>query len=394
VCIGKNRYNVKYDTVGFSDEHFVTLDAVTGLNKYLCNVDSTEIELTFDSDTDRINFINIISVPNEMFLIEGTKFNCQSDNTIIRHIMLIKTPIDKSVTLRVVPARYDEIFQDASVHVEKIGSCDATEHVCIGVNTVDCKNAYQDIPIYQNKYITIDCPSCFLGMSVDLFVDINIHLWHLEYLAGGFKNIQINGANIYQLNAHGSWSTGVDKTYTLVPPKTIIDIHIGIIPIKIWFDIPLHVLADASFVATANAKVGAIANWDIGSAYISWDPKNHWTHVDPNPKFTFTPVLSGDANFKGEVNIGLIPSINMHLDNLFDYSLIFSNTANFQVYGSGSIKPAEGQICAKADGEIKISGEAELHINVPFIHITDKTFGPYVYFDKQIQIFPEKCVKV
>jgi hypothetical protein len=386
---------MSYNTVGFADNHFIKTSDLSGLEQYTCNVDATEIKLTFNSPYNKIIFVNTIS-QTDMFIIEGTLFGCDGSPNVRRY-MSVSSQTENTVVIRAVPTRYDEIFQDADIHVDKIGKCssdEVVEHVCIGINTVDCKNPYQEIPIYHNQYLSITCPSCFLGLGVDLFLDLKIHMWHLEYIAGGFKNIQVNGANIYSLYAHGSWSTGVDKTYTLVPPKTILDFHIGPIPIKIWFEIPLHVLADASFSATANARVGAIASWDIGNAYIKWDPVNHWTTVGPNPKFSWTPVISGSTDFKGTVNVGLIPSVNMHLDNLFDYTLTFSNTADLQVYGSGSIKPAEAQLCAKADGVVQISGEAELHINIPFVHLADKKFGPYVYFDKKLQIFPEKCVKV
>lgn len=395
ICSGKDLYQIDYNTYGFSDEHFVTLDSASSLSVYECNIDATEIKLTFDNVINKNKFVTIINVP-DTFIIENDKFGCK-DQQNIRRFISIETQTETSVTIRVVPTRYDEIFQNAEVSIKKINSnddsCNAQKRICIGVNTVTCNSPYQSIEIYKNQYIDISCIDCYAGLSFDIFLDISIHLWHLETLSTGFKNIQLNGANIFDLNAHYSWSAGVRKDIEIVQPTVIVSFYIGPIPIKIWFDVKLDVSADASFVATADAKVGVTMLYDIGDMYATWTPSTKWMYTKPSPKFTYTPVLSGDANFKGTLDIQLTPSINAHLNNIASFSLIFPNSANFQVYGSGSIIPAEAQICAKASGELKCVSESELQINVGFIHINGYK-DEHVFYDIPVTIFPEKCVKV
>ena len=393
-CLGEKNYQIKYSTYGVADEHFVTLEEVDGLSSYLCNLDLTEIQVDFVSASDLKKFATSLLL-GSTFLVEGSTFSCPfasgTSRTLVRRVLAWNaTNFDTTLMLRVVPAMLDEIFQDATVGVQKIGPClrDWDENVCVGANTQDCSSAQSSIPLYSNKYLSVTCSSCFLGLNLDVFLDLEISWWHLKRLSGGFKNIKVKGALVETLSASQSWSTGIDKDISVVQPTNILSFNIGPIPIRLWFEIPLEVSADFSFFASETASVGATADWEIGDAYLKWDHSSHWTPVGPSPSLSWTPVLSGSASFNGNGALSFAPTFILHVDNVFDYKLKALPTVNAQVTGDTSSM----QICADVDGSLKITGEADLNINIPFVHLSDKHFGPYTYYSKDFTIF-KKCVK-
>mgnify|MGYP006424604733 CR=1 FL=1 len=393
--INNKRYIFDYDTYGFADEHFIVLSNVNGIADYTCNIDLTEIHIMFSGKDTATDFMNSFTFA-ESFLVEGGEFKCIDEDgtrSMIRRVMYwnYTSGSNSEIDLRVVPTRYDEVFQNATASLKYVGeaeSNDVEEEVCIGVNTNDCSTSSGQIPIYSNKYVTLSCDNCFMGFDVELFLDVEISLWHLKKLAGGFKNINVNGALEFDMTGHASWSTGVNKQIEVVAPTTILNFNIGPVPIRIWFEIPLQVTADVSFNTNGNAKIGALADWNIGDAYIQWDPNNHWSTTSPSPVFNWKPLISGSANFDVGGNIGFNPTIVMHLDNLFDYTLKITTGAEIDVSGSTTTK----QICASSDADIDITGAAELHINIPFVHLKDKQWGPYDYYQKTVEVFPKTCV--
>jgi hypothetical protein len=61
--------------------------------------------------------------------------------------------------------------------------------------------------------------------------------------------------------AEASWSTGVDKTFSIIPSSTFIDFSIGPIPFKVTFEIPLTIQANAMMHAIAEAQFGVVSQY-------------------------------------------------------------------------------------------------------------------------------------
>jgi len=117
----------------------------------------------------------------------------------------------------------------------------------MNADTSTCNSAAGPIPIYSNDYLSIECSNCFLGFEVDVFLQMSIRWFHLHSLAAGFRNMGVNGAMVFDMQAHTAWSAGISKQLQVVQPKTILSFHIGVIPIKIWFEVPVQLSADANF---------------------------------------------------------------------------------------------------------------------------------------------------
>eukprot|EP00696_Hemimastix_kukwesjijk_P000026 gnl/Hemi2/10054_TR3481_c0_g1_i1.p1 gnl/Hemi2/10054_TR3481_c0_g1~~gnl/Hemi2/10054_TR3481_c0_g1_i1.p1 ORF type:complete len:439 (-),score=206.28 gnl/Hemi2/10054_TR3481_c0_g1_i1:113-1429(-) len=399
VCQAGKAFTVSYNTYGLADDAFVNLDDVAGLTGILCNIDFTQTLASFGDASSAQAFYSLMltfSDPSAplSFVVEGSKFSCPNATTPIHRVLGAVMGDDaNTVVVQSAPARYDEVFQDADMNVTSSGNCvSADQQICLGMNADStCTKANAPISIYSNKYVTLACSDCFLGFTADVFLTLSIRLFHLENLSGGFRNMSVNGALVFDLNAQASWSTGVDKTVSVVQPTTVLSFKIGPVPIRIWFEIPVQITADTSFSATAAASVGVNAAWSLGDLYASWDPTHHWQTVTPKPSFGWTPAISGSAQFQGTANFAVVPTIKMHVDSVFTFQVTANPSITLDITGNTQSK----QLCATATGDVGLSCQAELDINLPWVHVvTDKVFGPYTLYDTGSQQLYTKCVNV
>eukprot|EP00697_Spironema_sp_BW2_P003454 gnl/Spiro4/14604_TR7865_c0_g1_i1.p1 gnl/Spiro4/14604_TR7865_c0_g1~~gnl/Spiro4/14604_TR7865_c0_g1_i1.p1 ORF type:complete len:441 (-),score=135.66 gnl/Spiro4/14604_TR7865_c0_g1_i1:62-1351(-) len=392
-CHDKKEYSVSYNTYGTNDDAFVSLDSISGLETFTCNIDQTQLLLTFSDQASASAFFSSL-VKVEMFVVEGSKFACVNSTSPLHRVLDFQTTESLEVTVHAVTARYDEVFQDADMNMTstgRTGQCGQDKDICIGMNTDDsCQKAAASLPIYSNKYVQIACSDCFLAFNADLFLTMSIRLFHLNQLAGGFRNMAVNGALVFDMQAQNTWSTGVDKQITIAQPTTVVSFNIGPIPIRLWFNINMHVVADSTFNAQAHATVGANAVWSLGDLSVSWDPVNHWQTVTPKPSLSWSPSIAGDASFNSQSTFTAAPTVQLHVDSVFTYQTTITPTLNLDISGSSSPK----QICASATGEVGIVAQADLDINIPWVHIVkDKTFGPYTLYDSGVQqLFKKTCV--
>lgn len=393
-------YQVRYNNSRVSDEHVIVIDNLFGLINVTCDIDQTALFMQFIDAYSLMDFVNALEYVSD-YLTGGQSHGCaprnstsnSTDNYLLRRVISGEyNEMLGQIQLVATEAKYDEIYQTADIQFATYGSCadsfDAP--ICIGVNTENsCDSATSPITIFQNQYVDITCSNCFLGFITDVFLDLHIELFKLKSLTGGFKNMSLNGGLVFDLNAHDSWSTGVDKTLNFIPPTTAISFWIGPIPFKITFAVPVQVIAQANFQATAQATIGATAEWNIGDNYIMYTAGQGWTHVTPDPEFTWTPQAEGSAEFHADASFALVPSLEMSVDNVYDYQLQLYPILNFQAEGSTK----EKQLCANLTYDVEIDSSAQLHINIPwlFIHDTD-SYGPRIIYNTGTKPIGGICV--
>lgn len=285
-----------------------------------------------------------------------------------------------------------------TVVCHQLGVCTATGNdaaidipVCMGINTDGtCRTAKGPIPLYDNPKWNVDvtCSDCFLGFATDVFFEMQIKWFKLEYLRGGFRNMALNGALVVDAYSQQAWSTGIDKNLPLVKPTTIITFHIGPVPITVWFEIPVRAIADFSARLTGEVKVGAQMKVNWGDQYLSWDPEHHWVGHHSTPVFTWIPVLQTSAAVDAEASTSLQPTLALHVDNLYSFLLTLQPTLYSTVKGS----LAEKKICASLAYEFDVVTQSQLHINIPLVHTTyDHTWGPNRIIDTGITPIGTKC---
>lgn len=390
LCSAGAAYRLAYTTTGAADEHFITVSRSTpGLAAWRVNVDHTEVLSSFSTAAAARAFVAQLGA--ETFVVEADDLGTDnSDHVSARRVTAWNVIDATSVTLRLTPTRLDELLQNASITLEKVGSCgsNADATICVGYNTANCETASSSIPIYSNKYLSVTCSNCFVGWVADIFLALEIKLFHLETLSAGLRNMHVNGGLVFSANAQYSWSLAYDKTLPLVKPTTVVKFNIGPIPIDIWFEVPVELQLDMSFMASASAKLGATADWNIGDAFVSWASGSGWSKVTPHPQLSWTPVLSGAAQFDASATAALLPSLIAHFDNVFTFTVSLSPTLHMEVSGAAATK----QICVKADADVKLVGTADLDVNLEWVHVVEQHFGPWTWYDSgDVTIF-SKCV--
>jgi len=361
-----------------------------------CDIDSTHFLMDFDTTAHMAAFISA-TPPFNTFVTSNGKFaECVPQNGLLLHRVIGVTQTGtKQVELAASPARYDEVMENANVSLTRVGSCQSNDFVCLGVN-VDgtCTRAKQSIPIYSlQNYLDIQCTNCFLGFHTEVFFQMKITLWKLTLLSGGLRNIGINAGTVLDLTSQAAWSAAIDKKYDLVQQLVVLKFNIGPIPVRIWFEIPVEIKADARFSENAHAQVGVTGQLNIGDAYLEWTPSSHWVVHKPTPSFTWAPVLSGDANFYGHVDFAIIPTLTMHIDNLFDYSITLDPTLHLDIKGQAKAVPPAAKLCADLSYDATIVSNAHLTIDIPWLFIhEDKSWGPTTIMDTGVQPIASKCV--
>lgn len=249
--------------------------------------------------------------------------------------------------------------------------------ICIGVNAgTDCTAAKEPLSVYSNDHISISCDNCFAGFTTDVFVAFEMQEGFLQRLEGGFRETAVNAALDLKLQAQASWSAGVDKAIFHADDQgsPFLSFKVGPIPFMLWFEANAQMKADVSLLATAQANAGVLMKYDMGDNYVTWDHVNHWQHVQTSPNLTFTPTVSGSAQFHGHGDVSLIPSVSLHLDKVFTTSLTLTPVINLDVNGQADIKSG-AKLCESVDYSVDLAAKAEMHIDMLFhlIH-ADKTF--------------------
>jgi hypothetical protein len=388
-------YRVTYNVQMLGGDLIFNLDQLRGVQRVQCDSTNIELLVQFWSQADAVSFFKAISNQASDRFVTGTNWNCSDVQAGSLMLMrrVFKAELDRTtVILHTAQGYYEESIKEGVITMDKAEMPeDHSKTFCFGVNSnADCTAASKPIPIYENKYLTLTCSNCFIGAKATVFIDVQISWFKVRKVATGFRDINVNAALILDLAAQANWAAGYDKTYKLVDGGVIIQFWIGPIPVSITYDIPLQILANAKVDLQAHATAGAKANWKIGDAYISWDEKDGWHIVKPTPVFTWQPVLEGDASFKAEAGLSIIPSFVLNILRVIQASVKLTPSLMFQA--EGDVK--EKKLCADLQYQVSSEARAEMHINIPFIRIRiDKVFGPYVLFDTGVKPIGHWCAK-
>lgn len=371
------KYNLNYETIGFSNEHFIDMSKIRGVTDITCDIDDTRLLIVFGSTSDLTKVVSMLSAPPPLFLI----LNDVCSGSMIRRV-LGNTISNLKMEIETTPARYDEIFNNATIRYEMNDI-----PICLGFNTKDCKTSYEQIPIYHNSYVDVQCSDCFVGLNTNVFFNVNIKWFKLESISGGFKKSTINGDLVLDTQSQYHWSLNIDKTYSIVKPTTIITFYIGVIPIRIWFEIPIQEILDLSFDMNGKVKFGGIMNLYLGDDYLSWDTKNKWSIHKDEPVMKWNTILELDETMNVDMIEQLNPTFILHVNDIYTFWLYVKPKL------IGNIKETikDKEVCEKLDYIFDVDIASELGINIPWTHIgIDKKYDEKNIIHKQGTI-SSKC---
>ena len=87
--------------------------------------------------------------------------------------------------------------------------------------------------------------------------------------------------------------------------------------------------------------------------FVSWDDVNGWSHVTPTPTFTWQPQLhTTDLQFNAAASFSVIPSVSMHFNNLFTYTMTATPELDVTVSGDVSSRQVRDDACERQLGGI------------------------------------------
>ena len=388
-------YRVTYDVHMLGGNLIINLDERASINKVTCDISNIELVIEFTNPNEAMAFYRTINSQATARFVTGSRWNCSDaqDNSMMLMRRVLKATVNQRVViLGTAQGYYEESIKDGRVTLDRVElPAEHSKTFCLGVNTQgDCNTATSPIPLYSNKYISLTCSNCFVGAKATVFLDLDISYFKLRRIASGLRDISVNAAFVMDLTAQGSWSAGFDKTYKIVDHRVIIQFWIGPIPVTIWYDIPLQVIANAKIDAQMQATAGAKATWKIGDAFVSWDENNGWKMAKPNPSFTWEPVFKVTGNFNAEAGLSIIPSFVIHCMRMLQAGVKMTPAMMFEAHGDIEKK----EVCADLSYKVNSEASAEIHINIPLIKIRyDKVFGPYSLFDTGVKPIGHWCKK-
>lgn len=381
------RHSLSY-TANVASAKFVDLDGDLGskLDAVSCDVDHTELTLTFKHRADAVLWLAKFHDFADHYIVGGKNWNCKtisnSSTYILRRVGHTSESehLGKDLIVQTSMARYDEVFESADISygATSDASClgaAADKEVCLGANTACDGKATKPLPLYASKSgaLTSTCTDCYADLQADVFLSVKISGFKLHSLQFGFRNASLDAGLLFDSKATKQTTLALDKQIELVKTTYLLDFKVGSVPFMLFFDVPLHVSAELDLSANADLTFGVHAKMDLGEVAITWDPTNHWQHVKPIMTHTITPSLQTTASLDVEGHVALQPSFNLKFDRIFTYGLVAHPTLDASIKGSEHSQ----QICLDSTYSMDLIANAELDINIPIVNFhKDWTYGP------------------
>jgi hypothetical protein len=390
--VNQGLYRVTYDVHMLGGDLITNLDSRNDVVTVDCDLNNIELTISFRMEDQAREFANKMNIKNINKFVTSTRWNCNSTDPTSLMIMrkvLSATSTRNVVTLQTTQGFYEESIKDGVVTLQEEEEDGYRKDFCLGANTDNCEVASKPLPIYNNKYMDISCKNCFVGTKATLVLELSIGWFKVKKLIAGLQKININAALILGLDAHYEWSSGYIKEFNLLKEKYIVNFYIGPIPIVISYEIPVTIQAEAAINTQLSIEAGATANWNIGDAYVSWTPEEHWKLVRSNPTYSWNPVLSVSGGFKATAGLSITPAFILHFLRIID--MYVNATPRLDLVAEGDIEKKEA--CVDVTAEAKAEAGARVHINIPIVNIKyEKSFGPVTLFKTGPKRLIHKCI--
>jgi hypothetical protein len=143
--------------------------------------------------------------------------------------------------------------------------------------------------------------------------------------------------------------------------------------------------------------------------FVSWNPTNGWSHVIPTPKFSWQPQLHvSDPQFSAAATFAVVPSIVIHFNNVFSYTMTATPELDVSIAGDLSsrqvrddaassrtmLRSGELQVCSNTTAHVVVASHSELKLDVDFLHIHDDKSWDKTVYDSGVMLLESVCVKV
>lgn len=398
ICMMGGEYALQYDTVGLHSKFFFNLDNLN-IAEVRCTGNGYTVLVVFGSVNEAKNFASKLVAGESIVTSFGKYHSCggryKSDESgfLMRRVVEMEVSGNR-VVLDTAHVAYTEVIADGRITLEPLSkSCETAlgynydKHICLGMNSHDCASANQPFTIYQDQYITITCADCFIGFQADVFFDIEFGSKLVNSVQTGLKNINLDAALILDAVVTKQWGTGVDKIVNLINNLPILNFQLGPIPFHLWFNLPVEVTASATFLATAQADVGAQWDWAMGDMMVHWAKGDGWSYTGPTPVLNSKTYINGSVSFNGDIQFAIIPTPTLTVDNVISYTWTLTPELTATVEGSTT----NMQICANVSYDVNLSYQSVLSLDILDDHQHD-VFGPKTIWDSGNRAIAGTCV--
>lgn len=387
-------YRVTYDMQLLGSNFITNLDEVAGIHKVTCDVNDIEMIIDFNSIPEAYALYQRIKDEGYEKYLTSLKYNCTNSKTKpfvnIKQILTVELNSNQ-ILIRTALGSYENLFRQGQAKVEAVEESEGyTKNLCFGANAnTDCTAGIQPIPIYKNDYISLTCSDCFVGAKATAFFEFKVSWFKLRHVGAGLKNIGVNGAFVLEMKAQASASGGIDKTLNTVATGLVLQFYIGPVPIVVWYEIPLRLVANTAINAQAFAKAGVKATWRLGDAFVEWDERTGWKRGRITPSFSWNHVLDGDVSFNADASLSICPSFVLHVINIVEAGLVVEPTLLAKAEGNIKTK----QLCAEMLYKIIAKLYAKITMNLPLIKLKEIKFGPYELLNTGEKTIGKWCIK-
>lgn len=198
---------------------------------------------------------------------------------------------------------------------------------CFGWNVEKCDQpSRSEISLMKVGPIDVTCEGCYFQTKGTVEFDLE----PLEKkLRIGVENMELDFVGMIDATASGQWSFQKSESPTIFK-GTIINDHVGFIPIHIWFEIPLEIDLRGGLNGNVDGKIGVSVRAIIGSWETIYD-HGGWKHINPNPHLEITHQLDSSMHAEGTVDLTIQPEINIHVDDIFEGGLTVNQDSSLDV---------------------------------------------------------------
>lgn len=201
---------------------------------------------------------------------------------------------------------------------------------CFGWNVQKCDQITNpSIPLMNVGPVNVACDNCYLETKGKL--DFDIHPLE-KTLKIGIENLEIDFVGEIDATASGQWSFEKGESPTVFQ-ATLIDTHIGVVPVHVWMEVPVTVDLQGQFSGNADGKIGITVKGLVGSWEAEYD--HGWKHVYPNPTFDITHTLDATIQAEGGVSLKIQPQVLLHVDNIFEGGITVGQIASIDATLNG-----------------------------------------------------------
>jgi len=403
-CVAGRRHTVRasYST---GANTFVDLDATEmapQLSGVSCDKDHKKLELNFKRREDAHRWLANLGGRDNQFITGGEQWNCHSANVQSNIMLRVHSAreswfgLGSTLELRTSFATYDEVFESASIdfgtHSDEGCAADpsVTKHLCIGANSDCAGHSKAALPLYNSSSGTMKatCSDCMTDLISDVFAKFHFGgLLHPKEskITAGFANTTLDAHINLDLSASNTTTLALDKAVELVSKKYIVNFKVGPVPFQLYFDVPLHMLADLTLNGGVDVRMGANAVFSLGELSVSWDPTNHFNHSTPSLSHRITPSISAHAAAGAKGDLTLVPQFNLHFDRLLSASITAHPKLHSTLTGSSTTK----KVCLSAQYALDLVAQAE----VDFMSISE-AWGPKTLGNWSGMPIPHACIHV